>query len=152
MKTIYPLISRVAIPATTPPGGPLHEIVLKPAQNHLAYIDFIIPMDSFAMDAGVRIYNHGVMIYPEIGSRSDPAVALGPDNFGPLATSRVILRVEFNRRLRGSPYDLTFQYYNEAAAILRVNVVAGCYNDDEQKTTDQLRESKGDKTVEVKIT
>lgn len=150
MKTIYPLSARVSVPATTLPATP-HEIVLRPSQNHLGYIDFIIPMDSFALNAGVKIYNRGEKIYPASGSRSDLVVALGPDDYGPLATSRVVLHLEFNRKLRGSPYDLTFQFYNEAAAVLSVSVIAGCYNDEEQKTAGEMREKKDRTSVEIEV-
>jgi len=119
-KNYLPLAGRILIPATTTPAAP-YQIILTSQAKTLEYIEITLPQAGVLQNLGVRISGNDGALYPAGGSKSDSNFA-GKDSFGPMPTSGLSLVLPFNRKLLGPPYNIIFEFYNDGAGTVSVNV------------------------------
>jgi len=122
-RKYFPLSGRLKIPATTTPDAP-NRFQLSPQAPNLEYIEITIPQAGVLQDLGVRITEHGGALYPAMGSKGDSNFGSGKDSYGAMPPSGLSLVLPFNRKLLGPPYTLTFEFYNDGAGTVSVNIFA----------------------------
>jgi hypothetical protein len=122
-RQYFPLSARLKIPATTKPESP-YVITLQCQARNLEYIEITLPQAGVLQDLGVKVTSNEGYLYPAIGSYSDSNFITGNDSYGAMPTSGSPLVLPFNRRLFGAPYTLRFEFYNDGAGTVAVNVLA----------------------------
>jgi len=122
-KIYLPLSGRLVIPATTTPDSP-YRFTLQSQANTLEWIEIILPQTGVLQNLGVRIFGNEGALYPAMGSNADSNFASGKNSFGAMPTSGQNLILPFNRRLIGPPYNLIFEFYNDGAGTVAVNLFA----------------------------
>jgi hypothetical protein len=120
-KSYYPLSGRLKIPATTTPGAP-YTLVMEAQARNLEWIEIHLPQAGVLQDLGVRISTNERQIYPAMGSNTDSNFAGGKDSYGAMPTSGLPLHLPFNQRLFGTPYRIKFEFYNDGAGTVAVNI------------------------------
>jgi hypothetical protein len=128
---------RALVPALTSALAP-YVVTAQEQNDTLEYIEFFTEAGAPIANAGVKVYNRDLLIYPAPGGDIDPAwVAVG--SFGVLSLSAYPLRVPFGRKMRGSPFDLRFEFCKDSAGALSVGVLIVTSNS-KQKTVGELRQ------------
>jgi hypothetical protein len=113
---------------------------VQPGVDHLGHIEFQIATAGIVQDIGVRVLSNGFLIYPAVGSMIDNSAGLaGCHGFGILPSSGQTLRVPFFKKLRGANNTLRFEFYNQGAAIIAVNVLIEAYSEVRAKTAEEKR-------------
>lgn len=138
-KEFFPLTLRAQVPAATLPAVP-YAVEVQPGVDHLGHIEFQIATAGIVQNIGVRILSNGLLIYPALGSMVDGSAGLaGCDGYGILPASSVPLRVPFFKKLRGARNTLRFEFYNQGAAIIAVNVLVEAYSEVRALTGEEKR-------------
>jgi len=122
-RQYFPLSARLKIPATTTAENP-YAVTLQSQARNLEYIEITLPQAGVLQDLGLRILANDGMIYPAIGSATDSNFASGKDSYGAMPTTGSPLVLPFNRRLFGAPYSIRFEFYNDGAGTVAVNLLA----------------------------
>jgi len=122
-KTYLPLSGRLKIPATTAPDSPYRFQLVGQART-LEYIEITLPQTGVLQDLGVRISSNEGALYPAAGSMADSNFTSIKDSYGAMPTSGLTLVLPFNRRLLGPPYSINFEFYNDGAGAVSVNLFA----------------------------
>lgn len=138
-KEFFPLTLRAQVPAATLPAAP-YAVEVQPGVDHLGYIEFQVATAGIVQDIGVRVFSNGLLIYPAVGSMVDGSAGLaGCDGFGILPSSGQTLPVPFYKKLRGARNTLRFEFYNQGAALIAVNVLVAAYSEVRAKVAEEKR-------------
>jgi hypothetical protein len=120
-KNYLPISGRLKIPATTKPDAP-YRFILQSQARTLEYIEIVLPQTGVLQDLGVRILGNEGVLYPAGGSRGDSNFTDAKDSYGAMPTSGHDLILPFNRKMLGPPYTITFEFYNDGAGAVSVNL------------------------------
>lgn len=112
---------RVKVPATTQPGAP-YTITTTTQGNRLERVIISTSTAGFTNDAGLRLIGLDGTLYPGMGSISDSNFA-GKESYGALPPSGQVYEIPFSQKLAGPPYLIRFEFYNDGAGVLGVNVL-----------------------------